>query len=88
MPDRTSGPAAGGTAEEADPETGGLPRRRRGQTLAAVAAAAAVKQAEKPRAGGDFGARFGAFRSATRSATRGGRPASGEDHSETVEDGE
>ena len=68
--------------DSGDAETGGLPRRRRGQTLAAVTAAAAVRQADKSRPSKDFGARFGAFRNATR-----GKSAPGVDeHSETAED--
>jgi signal transduction histidine kinase len=58
------------TASEPRPQTGsGLPKRRRGQTLAAAqrrSAAAAGKEraAEPPRAPSDSGTRFGAFRRA------------------------
>ncbi|GAA0355127.1 ATP-binding protein [Actinoallomurus spadix] len=67
------------TADETIPDTGdtiaGLPRRRRGQTLAAAAASAKAADAPKPRVDKpttDPGARFSAFREAGRRRRKNG----------------
>jgi signal transduction histidine kinase len=61
-----------------DPETGGMPKRPRGQTLAAASRRAAVAEATAPR--GDMGARFAAFHQA--GGDRSGQSAQGEPETE------
>jgi signal transduction histidine kinase len=67
-------PRAGAAAEvpagDRDPDLGGLPKRRRGQTLAAAGGPRrAPRAAAKPRRA-DSGARFGSFREAVRRAEK------------------